>query len=124
MLVEDVCPIEKGKWEFSNVMSIFPKDMGIVWEAYHKGVPLLGIPGITLDNFCKLPMLFHLLGDLQAPSEIEAFFSERSSQDAVRILVMRHAMGNHNTYAGASWSFFFFWGWHFLREWIPGRFWV
>lgn len=35
----------------------------------------------------------------QAPSEIEAFFSERS-KDAVRILVMRHAMGNHNTYAG------------------------
>ena len=23
--------------------------MGIVWEAYHKGVPLLGGPGITLD---------------------------------------------------------------------------
>ena len=22
-----------------------PKDMGIVWEAYHKGVPLLGVPG-------------------------------------------------------------------------------
>ena len=22
---------------------------GIVWEAYHKGVPLLGVPGITLD---------------------------------------------------------------------------
>ena len=27
-----------------------PKDMGIVWEAYHKGVPLLGVPGITLDT--------------------------------------------------------------------------
>ena len=25
--------------------------MGIVWEAYHKGVPLLGVPGITLDVF-------------------------------------------------------------------------
>lgn len=25
----------------------------------------------------------------------------------MRILVMRHAMGNHNTYAGASWRFFF-----------------
>ena len=23
--------------------------MGIVWEAYHKGVPLLGVPGISLD---------------------------------------------------------------------------
>ena len=23
--------------------------VGIVWEAYHKGVPLLGVPGITLD---------------------------------------------------------------------------
>ena len=25
--------------------------MGIVWEAYHKGLPLLGVPGITLDIF-------------------------------------------------------------------------
>ena len=24
--------------------------MGIVWEASHKGVPLLGVPGITLDT--------------------------------------------------------------------------
>ena len=24
--------------------------MGIVWEAYHKGVPLLGVPGISLDG--------------------------------------------------------------------------
>ena len=23
--------------------------MGIVWEAYYRGVPLLGVPGITLD---------------------------------------------------------------------------
>ena len=28
-----------------------PKDMGMVWEASHKGVPLLGVPGITLDCF-------------------------------------------------------------------------
>ena len=27
-----------------------PKDMGIVWEAYHKGVPLLGVPGITIEK--------------------------------------------------------------------------
>ena len=26
-----------------------PKDMGIVWEAYHKGVSLLGVPGITIE---------------------------------------------------------------------------
>ena len=25
--------------------------MGIVWEAHHKGVPLLGVPGITLEYF-------------------------------------------------------------------------
>ena len=24
--------------------------MGVVWEAYHKGFPLLGVPGITLDK--------------------------------------------------------------------------
>ena len=24
--------------------------MGVIWEAYHKGVPLLGIPGITLEE--------------------------------------------------------------------------
>ena len=28
-----------------------PKDMGMVWEASHKGVPLLGVPGITLEPF-------------------------------------------------------------------------
>ena len=32
------------------------KDMGIVWEAYHRGVPLLGVPRISLDlglgRFC------------------------------------------------------------------------
>ena len=28
-----------------------PKDMGIVWETYHKGVPLLGVPENTLDFF-------------------------------------------------------------------------
>ena len=28
--------------------------MGIVWEAYHKGVPLLGVPEITLDFFPPL----------------------------------------------------------------------
>ena len=27
-----------------------PKDMGIVWETYHKGVPLLGVPENTLDH--------------------------------------------------------------------------
>ena len=29
--------------------------MGIVWEAYHKGVPLLGVHGITLGYVCFLP---------------------------------------------------------------------
>ena len=32
-----------------------PKDMGIVWDAYHKGVPLLGVPGINLD--CRVTTL-------------------------------------------------------------------
>ena len=27
-----------------------PKDMGIVWEAYHKGVPLLGVPENPIDR--------------------------------------------------------------------------
>ena len=27
--------------------------MGIVWEAYHKGVPLLAVPGISLDSLNK-----------------------------------------------------------------------
>ena len=25
--------------------------IGILWEAYHQGIPLLGVPGITLDLF-------------------------------------------------------------------------
>ena len=28
-----------------------PKDMGIVWEAYHKQVPLLGVPEDPIDPF-------------------------------------------------------------------------
>jgi len=28
--------------------------MGIVWAAYHKGVSLLGVPGITLDSVSKI----------------------------------------------------------------------
>ena len=31
---------------YSHITPIrIPKDMGIVWEAYNKGVPLLGVPG-------------------------------------------------------------------------------
>ena len=30
-----------------------PKDMGMVWEAYHKGVPLLGVTGMTLDEMLE-----------------------------------------------------------------------
>lgn len=36
----------------------------------------------------------------EAPEEIEAFFSAQRPPGAVRVLVMRHAMGVHNTYAG------------------------
>ena len=28
-----------------------PKDMGIVWETYHKGVPSLGVPENILDKW-------------------------------------------------------------------------
>ena len=35
-----------------------PKDMGIVWETYHKGVPLLGVPGITLDSVSQVSCWF------------------------------------------------------------------
>ena len=31
-----------------------PEDMGMVWETYHKGVPLLGVPGITLDPWIRM----------------------------------------------------------------------
>ena len=44
---------------------------------------------------------FHLLAlGRQASDEIQAFFSSRPP-GVVRALVMRHAMGSHNTYAGA-----------------------
>ena len=35
-----------------------PEDMGIVWEAYHKGVQLLGV-GITLDIWQVFVMIFY-----------------------------------------------------------------
>ena len=28
-----------------------PKDMGMVWEAYHKGVPLLGVPENPIEEY-------------------------------------------------------------------------
>ena len=31
-----------------------PKDMGIVWEAYHKGVPLLGVPENPIEMLLEL----------------------------------------------------------------------
>ena len=31
--------------------------MGIVWEAYHKGVPLLRVPGITLEELVDPPKM-------------------------------------------------------------------
>ena len=33
-----------------------PKDMGIEWETYHKGVPLLGVPENTLEF--EVPEMF------------------------------------------------------------------
>ena len=33
------------KWESKRIL----KDMEIVWETYHKGVRLLGVPGNTTD---------------------------------------------------------------------------
>ena len=39
--------------------------MGIVWEASPKGVPLLGVPGITLDkkNSWMIPYYSHIFRD-------------------------------------------------------------
>ena len=34
-----------------------PKDMGIVWEAYHKRVPLLGVPENPIDRFAGSPFI-------------------------------------------------------------------
>ena len=31
-----------------------PKDMGIVWETSHKGVPFLGVPENTLDTYIEM----------------------------------------------------------------------
>ena len=41
-----------------------PKDMGIVWEAYHKGVPLLGVPRISLEYVNRTATKEGDLGDL------------------------------------------------------------
>ncbi len=45
---------ENGKRDpyYSHTTPIkIPKDMGIVWEAYHKGVPLLVVSRISLDTW-------------------------------------------------------------------------
>ena len=37
---------------YSHTIPIrIPKDMGIVWEAYHKQVPLLGVPENPIDTY-------------------------------------------------------------------------
>ena len=39
-----------------------PKDMGIVWETYHKGVPLWGVPGNTIEKILSIvfqPPIFY-----------------------------------------------------------------
>ncbi len=49
---KDMGPPYDGKRDpyYSHTTPIrIPKDMGMVCEAYHKGVPLLGVPGITLE---------------------------------------------------------------------------
>ena len=51
---------------------------------------------IELNKYLFKCLLGHCF---EAQAEIDAFFSERPP-DAARVLVMRHAMGAHNTYAG------------------------
>ena len=53
--------------------------MGIVWEAYHKGVPLLRVPGITLDNEGKdytwyISGIYCRLGDYMLPTTFYKIF--------------------------------------------------
>ena len=43
--------------------------MGIVWEAYHKGVTLLGVPGITLD-FINQQLCLEMLVDSEMDSPV------------------------------------------------------
>ena len=46
---------------YSHIFSdSYGNDMGIVREAYHKGVPLLGVTGLTLDS-CTNHHLGHFL---------------------------------------------------------------
>ena len=55
-------PMERGPLfpYYSHTTPIrIPEDMGIVWEAYHKGVQLLGVLGITLDSWQYFLMLFY-----------------------------------------------------------------
>ena len=73
-----------------------PKDMGIVWETYHKGVPLLGVPENTLErvwlgNVGSYHSFIHrnVSGRLEAPSlllRVAMTFSENLAM-TFRILV-------------------------------------
>ena len=51
--------------------------MGMAWEAYHKGVPLLGVTGITLDlspipleQWRKIPSCLRYIGDEILPGYV------------------------------------------------------
>ena len=41
-------PIMGPPYPYSShtILIRIPKDLGVVWETYHKGVPLLGVPGL------------------------------------------------------------------------------
>ena len=47
---KDMVPLGPHKYYFHTTPIRILKDMAIVWEAYHKGVPLFGVLGITLDK--------------------------------------------------------------------------
>ena len=47
--------------------------MGIVWEAYHKGVPLFGVPEITLDFFPPLSSAIARKSLGAAPGQLAEF---------------------------------------------------
>ena len=65
-----VFEVEYYQWDFQGPPIMGPpcgkfpipfpygSGMGIVCEAYHKGVPLLGVPGITLDIICDEHLIF------------------------------------------------------------------
>ena len=58
--------------------------MGMVWESYHKGVPLLGVPEITLDKWGVDQSYLYILTGWVVFSKYLLFFKNQIAGEMIQ----------------------------------------